>query len=355
MSNAELELFPADKPIEVYNEFRAQMAELKAFNDSAVFDYADAKGNKEARSHVFKLRKTKTAIEATRKDAKAAALAFGKRLDAEAADITKQVEEMIDVHQRPLDEIEEREAQRLGAIKERIEAIEALGTGLESLSAAQLAPRLASIEAIVVDDSFAEFLGDAAKAHDLSLLRLRAALPAAEKREAEAKELEELRKLKIERDAQLAKEAAEQAAKAKAENEANARAAAEKQKAEDDAKAAAFAQMKAEERAKEAEEREAQAKIDNAKRIEEMAAKAKKDAEDAAAAAKAKAEAEQAAKDKAEADEQAKREANKKHVAKIQMDICADLSKELGINAQDALALCEMVSQGKIRHLSIKY
>ena len=53
-----------DAPLACYNEFTAALAELKVDNKAMVFDYRDAKGNKEARSHVHKLRKTKTAIDA---------------------------------------------------------------------------------------------------------------------------------------------------------------------------------------------------------------------------------------------------------------------------------------------------
>jgi hypothetical protein len=344
----------ADAPIEAYSEFAAQLAELKQTNAAMVFDYEDAAGNKAARSHIFKLRKTKTAIEDARKAAKADALAYGRRVDSEAGALTEQLESMIEVHKRPLDEIEEREAIRVGKIKERLDSLEQLGIGWAGMNVGALEARLATLEATVIDESFAEFVGEAARLHDLALLRIKAELPQAIKREAEAKELAELRQMKVERDAQIAKEVAAKLEAERIEAAANAKAAQDKKAADERAVAEEFARIKAEERAIEAEaQAKAQAEA-SAKQLIEMQAKAEKDAADAVVAALAKAEAEQKAMQAAIAEEQAKREANKKHVATIHSDISIDIAKVLG-NTDAAKSLCEFISQGKIRHLSINY
>lgn len=58
--------------IVAYDPFRAQLAQLKEGNAKAVFNYRDPIGNKEARSHVYKLRQTKSAVDKVRKAEKEA-------------------------------------------------------------------------------------------------------------------------------------------------------------------------------------------------------------------------------------------------------------------------------------------
>ena len=70
--------------IAVYDEFRGQLSELRDANAKTVFDYEDPKGNKDARSHVYKLRQTKSAVEMARKEEKAESLAYGRRVDEQA-------------------------------------------------------------------------------------------------------------------------------------------------------------------------------------------------------------------------------------------------------------------------------
>lgn len=53
--------------VNVFNEFRSSLSKLKIDNQAAVFDYESIKGNKEARSHIYKLRQTKSAVEKSRK------------------------------------------------------------------------------------------------------------------------------------------------------------------------------------------------------------------------------------------------------------------------------------------------
>ena len=110
MSTAEQFVVPSeDQPLAAYSEFRAQLSKLREENASLIFDYHDPKGNKEARSHIHKLRRTKGAVESVRKEEKAASLAYGRRVDAEAKAIIGEIEDMIEVHERQIKEIEEAE------------------------------------------------------------------------------------------------------------------------------------------------------------------------------------------------------------------------------------------------------
>ena len=90
----------------MFDEVAATIAEYKAENEKLVFDYASEEGAKEAKSHITKLRKVKTKISEVHKEAKAEALAFGRRLDAKKNEYNGEVDKMIKVHKDPLDVIE---------------------------------------------------------------------------------------------------------------------------------------------------------------------------------------------------------------------------------------------------------
>ena len=94
------------KAIVVFDEVAATIAEYKVENDKLVFDYADKEGAKQAKSHISKLRKVKGKIGEVHKEAKAEALAFGRRLDAKKNEYNSEVDKMIKVHKEPLDVIE---------------------------------------------------------------------------------------------------------------------------------------------------------------------------------------------------------------------------------------------------------
>lgn len=90
----------------VFDEVAATIAKYKVENDKLVFDYADKEGAKQAKSHMSKLRKVKGKISEVHKEAKAEALAFGRKLDAKKNEYIGEVDKMIKVHKEPLDAIE---------------------------------------------------------------------------------------------------------------------------------------------------------------------------------------------------------------------------------------------------------
>jgi len=81
----------------------AQLAEVKENNRSVVFDYETSKGEKEARSHVATLRKSKTAVNDLHKEAKEHALQICKDLDAGKRYLIGEIDAMVDQHMKPLD------------------------------------------------------------------------------------------------------------------------------------------------------------------------------------------------------------------------------------------------------------
>ena len=108
-----------------FDQVKADMAAFKQENENLVFDYEDPQGNKDARSHIFKLRKIKTVIADIHKEAKAVALGVCRLLDKEKRDLTAQVDDWIDVHYKPVKVIEDRAAKEAAvkANEERLEAI----------------------------------------------------------------------------------------------------------------------------------------------------------------------------------------------------------------------------------------
>jgi len=129
---------PKTEELAVFSPVEATIAEAKAENEKMVFDYETPQGEKEARSHIAKLRKVKTKISDVHKEAKAESRAFGLRLDAKKNELTGEVDGMIAVHKEPLDKIaaekqavidaekrkaEEEEAQRVAEIEAREAAV----------------------------------------------------------------------------------------------------------------------------------------------------------------------------------------------------------------------------------------
>lgn len=370
----EATILPPESEIVVYDKFRSQLAELKATNAKTVFPYETKEGNRAARSYVANLRKTKTAISDAHKDAKAASLTYGRKLDAGKNELIGEVDAMITVHQKEIDRIEQLEADRKSAIAQRVADLTIQSGVLFSTpqSSATLKEMLATIKAIAIDDSFAESIADAAKAKDASVALLEKAIAGAEKRETDAAELECLKKEsaakaqsdheeKIRRDAEdkakreaEAKATAEREASEKRENdlkEAAVRAEKEKIEAAARAQATADALVKAEaDAAAQAEEnRKLQERLD-AEEVER-----KKREVEAAAERLAKIAREQAQKEadaKAAAD--AKRAADEAHQHSIHANIAGALEK-LGIGDNQAKAMIEAIRSGEVPHITINY
>jgi len=200
-----------DKDLTIFNQFEAELSELREHNEKLVFDYEDPKGNKEARSHVHKLRRSKTAVTAIHKEAKADALAYGRRLDAKKRELITEIESMIDVHMEPIKRIEDREKAAIAETK-----------------------RIADIAAC----------WDEAHEMNTAVEQNRE-----EEKEAERKWHERLEQERIDREARIAEEA-----KAKAEFDAQQRIKAAKQQAESD-KQAEINRIKVEQAKKEAAEK----------------------------------------------------------------------------------------------------
>lgn len=325
------EIIPVTQTIAAYAPFRQQIEEMKERNRKTVFNYADRKGNEDARSYVWNLRKSKAAVEAVRKAEKEQSLIYGRSVDAQAKELVAEIEAMIAVHQVPLDEIEAKEKARKDAILARIATIqkfqECSGHSVEEITSA-----LAQLNALAIDDSFAEFQIEAEIQLKASIAAQEAELPIATKREAEAAELVRLR--------------AEAIAREQAEREQRiAQEAADKARAEAEAKAAAAAQ--AERDASERRERDLKAV---AERAEQERANAVRKAKEAADNERQRIEREAAEK----AQEDARREADKKHVASVHTAIVTAF-QAAGVSTAQAEAALNAIAAGRVPNVKISY
>lgn len=317
--------------IAVYDPFIAQLVQLRQFNQSITFDYEDPKGNKEARSHIYKLRQTKSAVENARKAEKQASLEYGRRVDAEAKEIIGEIEEMIEVHATPIREIEEREKQRVAALAERVDWFAEMVPD-EQADSTDLAERLALVKSTPVDESFEEMEVLAARTKLDTIEKLEALHSSAAKREADAAELERLRREQAEREEREREDRIRREAAEQAQRQAEARAQAE-------AKAAA---AKAERERQEQEHRELQLKLE------------KEQAERRADEADRRAKEELAAKQRAENEARRKREENQRHRTKINNQAIKALVKG-GVSNEQAQAVVTLIAAGDVPRVTINY
>jgi len=260
---------------------------------------------------------------------------------------------------QPVTEWETAEKARVDALKGRLERLRT--TEPEATTSQSIAALIAKVEAVQINDEWQEYAEQAETLKENRLTDLRHRFAAAEKAEADAAELEELRALKAKADAdQIERERAEaqraeeemQRQQAEAKRIADEKAEADRieatRKAEADRKRleqAAIAKA-----AQEAEERAAQA----AKEAEERHAKELQDAKDAAAAEVkrlADAEAVRLAK---EVMDQKRRDEDKEHRRAVNQSIVAALGVA-GVSEEVAKAVIIAINRGDIPHTKITY
>ena len=329
---------PPSTGIAVYEPFRAELATLKAQNMALSFDYESPKGNKEARSHIYKLRQSKAAVEKARKAEKAASLEYGRRVDAEAKSIMDEIEALISVHAEPLEAIEQREQARISGIQERISIINGFGL-CTGWSAEQCEQAITELRALEINEDFSEFQAQACQAKETALIALESARSTALQREAEQAELERLRselaeREQRERDEKLKAEAAEAArleAEAKAEQERRALEA----RLQEERDAAAKRELELQLEAERAQREKAEAERRRAEAVQAERARFEQEAQAKAAAA-------------------AKREADERHQAQIHADIAAGLLTA-GITESQAAAVISAIREGRVPHVNITY
>lgn len=143
----------ADNQLTIYAPILQQLAEISELNNSLVFDYSSKKGEKEARSHVYKLKRFKTQAETVRKAATAEARAYTDLVNKTGKSVLEKIEQMIAVHMAPIEAKEAREAERRRNIESEIQRIRDLFID-DFMTSQQAKEALQKANNLVIDESF---------------------------------------------------------------------------------------------------------------------------------------------------------------------------------------------------------
>lgn len=205
------ELEQVQNAVAEFDRVAAGLGELQKKYGSVVFDVTIPKGMEAAKDARQTVRALRYGIENKRTEGKAPLLALGRKLDADAKRITAQLMEIEDpIHlqikteeDRAEREKQERiaaEVRRVEGIQERIAELRGNTLLTATSGAALIQKHIDDLNALPVDDSFAEFFNQAQDAKNAGLYRLHVIYDAAIAHEAEqvriASEREELARLK---------------------------------------------------------------------------------------------------------------------------------------------------------------
>lgn len=345
---------PAETALQVYQQpagLDPYIERIRAEVTGHVPDLTTDKGRKAIASLAFKVRKSKTALDALGKQLVDDLKEIPKKIDAERKRMRDQLDALADEVRRPLDEWEAAEEARLQKHNAAVMRLSQAGANASAaLDTDTLRSMIADVESTTVDESWEEFEAEAHRVKAKALEALNTALAAREKYEAEQAELARLRaeaeaRAKRDEEERIAREAAERATR-----EAEARAHAEYEAAarrEADAKAA---QERAERERLEAIERQKQAEA--RAEAERLAAEQRaKDAAEAARLAEVQRQADEAARVEAE---QRKREADQKHRIKL-MGEAKQAFMGMNITEELARAIVLKIVRGEVPNVTINF
>ncbi|HXS04855.1 MAG TPA: hypothetical protein VN731_10290 [Rhodanobacter sp.] len=294
------------------------LAKIRQETASIVPDVSTAGGRKEIASLAYKVARSKTTIDDAGKSLVEDWKNQAKVVDAARKKARDYLDALKDEVRKPLDDWEAEQA--------RIE---------QEIAAKAEADRLAAIEA---ERQAAETAAAEMARREAEIAAREAAIAAKEKAAADALAAEQAAKARAEREEAIRKEAAAKAERDAAEAIAAAeRAAAEaKAKAERDAEAAKQAAIAACEKAAR----------DQAEAIRQTEERARKQAEQI--------ERDRLAAEERERVAEEKRAANKRHAAKINNEVVADLVKA-GCTEETAKLVVIAIASGRVAHTSIAY
>ncbi|GLO52524.1 hypothetical protein PPUN110474_39250 [Pseudomonas putida] len=341
---------------------------VKAEVEGEVPDLTTRKGRERIASLAAKVSKSKTAVEKPGRDYLRRLKEMPKVVEAELREFVTKMDTLRDETRRPLTEWEAAEDARIDRHNDRLNWLKTLADDLGELTSLHIKGLIAEAEGMQLGAHWEEFEAEAGVAKDKVLTALRAALTKREAFEAEQAELTQLRaqaeaREKADREAAIAREAAEKAQREADERAANERAAAARREQE------LIDQAAAQER--EAENQRLQLKL-QAEQAERAAAQAEADrqaalrqaeAERQAAARRAEEAAEQARQDeRRRADaaaaeilrQQEAREADKAHRASINRAALEAFMAE-GMPEACAKQAVTLIAQRKIPNIAISY
>lgn len=318
---------------------------------SIVPDVTTKKGRDAIASQAYKVSKSKAAVDNHGKDLVAGIKAQAAAIDRDRKAWRDQCDALRDEIRKPLDDWEQAENDRVAKHQAVIRAIHSLhDENILNKESHEIKGYIFDLENTEIDSSFEEFEQEAKIAKLETLEKLRTALAAREKYEAEQAELERLRQAEIERQQKERDEAIARQAAENARIEAEKKAQAEREQAEKLARESAEreARLKAEhEAAILREEKLKQQAIEQAKQAETQK-------QQAIEAERLRIEAEQAAKIKADQEAEAARLANKEHMRSINREILNKFC-EIGLDEDQAKAVITAIAKNQVPHVSVKY
>lgn len=318
---------------------------------SIVPDVTTKKGRDAIASQAYKVSKSKTAVDNHGKDLVAGIKAQAALIDKDRKAWRDQCDALRDEIRKPLDDWEQAEADRVAKHQAVIRAIHSLyDENILNKESREIKGYIFDLENMEIDSSFEEFEQEAKIAKLETLEKLRTALAAREKHEAEQAELERLRQAEIERQQKERDEAIARQAAEKARIEAENKAKAEREQAEKLARESAEreARLKAEKEA--AELREAQLKQQAIEQAKQAEIKEKQAIE----AERKRIEEEQAAQLKAQQEAEAARLANEDHRKKICNEALGGLVN-LGLDAEQAKAILNAINKGLVPNVTLNF
>lgn len=230
---------------------------VKAEVTGEVPDLTTVKGRARIASLAATVSKSKKAVETPGRDYLKRLKEMPKVVEAELREFVTKMDNLRDATRQPLTEWEEAEQARKDKHVDGIQAIKDLAFFEESPSAANVAQIIADLELVAINDTWEEFLAEAAQVKDQTLTKLRGILAEHTQYEAEQAELVRLRaeaeaQAQRDRDAEIARVAAEQA-KRQAEERAQAERDAAARREQELLDQAAAAQRATEQAARDAE------------------------------------------------------------------------------------------------------
>jgi hypothetical protein len=326
---------------------------------SFVPDVSTASGRKEIASIAYKVSQSKTYLDNLGKDLVSDWKNKAKIVDSERKKARDFLDNLKAEVRQPLTDYEAAEEARIQKHEKNLQYMDVLAQTINSsgepLSVTALKSQMDELESIEIGDHWEEFASKAKATKARCVSTLAAAIARQEKAEAEAAELDRLRKElaegeareqaertdreQKEREERIAKEAAERAIK-----EAEAKAERERLAAENRERELKEAAERAERQRIEAE---ARAKAEQEAAIKEAERKAKEEAE--------RKERERLAKEAADKAEAERLAANKRHREKIHGEAVADLKAKLTDIPLVAEAIIEVIAKGEIRNVFIRY
>lgn len=314
-------------------------------------DMSVRKNREEVASFAYKVARSKAAVDKAGAALSAEYKEIPKKIDANRRVYKDAFESLQAEVRQPLTEWEQAEEARKNAHQAKIYSLICNTELNDDACSVTIESALSMLADLTIDESWEEYEQEAHRARASAIAKLTDQLEKRKKYEAEQAEIELLRQQAAEqaqkdREAQIARDAAEQARK-----EAEQAAQVEREKAERERIAAEMAAEKANRDLEIAEQRriaqENQAKLD-------AIAAEKRAAEQAEAARQAEID-RQAAEAKRIEDERLKREADTKHKGAINRQALADLVEHADITEEQAKLVIKCIAKRLIANVTINY